>query len=70
MIVRIPAGTDEACPKCHAVNPNDRAVTVWVVADERGTHYECDTCSNAWPILPRSSGLRVRIPDAADGVAE
>ena len=48
MGVRIAAHSDEVCPKCGSCNPNDRQVTVWRVADERGAHFECDVCAASW----------------------
>ena len=46
--VRIPAPPYELCPKCGACNPDDRCVSVWRVADRRGSHAECDVCASAW----------------------
>ena len=43
-----PVATDVACPKCGAVNVDDRKHYIWRVADERGLHQECDSCAHAW----------------------
>lgn len=48
MSIRIAALSDEPCPKCGAVNPNDIQVSVWRCADERGCHFECDCCGYDW----------------------
>ena len=47
--VKIPAPPFEACPHCQEMN-TDRIFRVWRVADERGLHFECDSCSHAWTV--------------------
>ena len=49
--VRIPALPDEICIKCGAAN-HGRAEIVWRVADNRGSHKECDCCATAWGFRP------------------
>ena len=47
MSVSIPALADEMCPKCGSSN-TDKKFYVWRVSDERGLHFECNVCANAW----------------------
>lgn len=48
MTLRVPAFEGIQCPKCSAENIGAKHC-VWKVADERGLHFECDTCAHAWP---------------------
>jgi hypothetical protein len=40
---REPANFETPCPKCHQVN-RPRVAYVFRCNDERGPHYECDSC--------------------------
>ncbi len=51
--LKIPAAVvDPPCPKCGESN-TETIYRVWRVADERGLHFECDTCSAAWRLSDR-----------------
>lgn len=43
-----PMVTELMCPKCGAINVDDRQHYIWRVADERGLHAECDACATFW----------------------
>ena len=43
--VKILAPPFQACVKCGNMNRQDVG-TLWRVADERGTHLECDACGH------------------------
>ena len=49
--VRVPSPPYECCEKCGAAN-HGRAETVWRVADNHGSHLECDCCATAWDYRP------------------
>lgn len=45
--LRVLAPPFVACPKCDAMNTQERGPVYWVV-DERGKHGECDACAHHW----------------------
>lgn len=43
-----PIAADRHCPKCDSCNSHPAHRHIMRVADERGLHYECNVCGQAW----------------------
>ena len=63
--VRIPAAPTLhlMCPKCRAENVTAGQHHVEIVADERGSHVECNVCAHAWD-------FRLKVIDPNDPLYE